>query len=109
MNIDNLLNKTVFELKSYAKTNGIPLGDAKKKVDILSTIEAFTPSNVITENIKEEYEKVALYSKRNIHWSEIGNLKIGYNIVSKDQAKIMSTHKAVRVASPEEVASYYGK
>jgi hypothetical protein len=29
--------------------------------------------------------------------------------VSKDQAKVMSTHKAVRVASPEEVASYYGK
>lgn len=109
MNIDSLLNKTVFELKSYAKTNGIPLGEAKKKVDILEVIKNFTPSQVITENIKEEYDKVALYSKRNIHWSEIGSLKIGYNIVSKKQAEIMSTHKAVRVASPQEVASYYGK
>jgi hypothetical protein len=54
-------------------------------------------------------DKVALYSTRNVHWGTLGSVKVGYNIVSKEASEKMVTHKAVRIATPEEVASYYGK
>jgi hypothetical protein len=55
-------------------------------------------------------DKVALYSTKNIHWGNgVGALKVGYNIVSKEASEKMVTHKAVRIATPEELASYYGK
>jgi Fe-S cluster biosynthesis and repair protein YggX len=54
-------------------------------------------------------KKVALYSDRNIYWGGLGELKVGYNIVSKEASEQWITRKAVRIAQPEEVASYYGK
>jgi hypothetical protein len=39
----------------------------------------------------------------------LGDLKVGYNIVSKEASEKWITRKAVRIAQPEEVASYYGK
>ena len=53
--------------------------------------------------------EVALYAVRNLHWSGVGSLEAGYNIVSKEESEKWLTHKAVRVASPEEVATYFGK
>jgi hypothetical protein len=106
MNIETLTKKTVFELKSYAKKNGISLLGATKRDEILQVIEDFIPSEV---EPTPAYEKVAVYSKRNLHWNGIGNLTIGYNIVPLDQLDKWLTHKAVRSATPEEVAGYYGK
>ena len=51
---------------------------------------------------------VALYSDRNVHWSGVGKLEKGYNIVSKEQAARWLTRNHVREATPEEVASEYG-
>ena len=51
----------------------------------------------------------AVYSTRNIFWNGVGTLKIGYNIVNSHDAEKWLTHKAVRAASPEEVARHYGK
>jgi len=109
LNIDSLLNKTVFELKSYAKKNGIQLDDAKKKEDILKIISEFIPTG--KEEVKEEkvLNKMAVHSTRNIHWAGLGNLKIGYNVISLKQAEVMLTHKAVRSVTTEELVSYYGK
>lgn len=53
-------------------------------------------------------EKVALYSTNNIFWNEVGTLKIGYNIVTPENAEKWLRHKAVRLANPEEVAKAYG-
>ena len=53
--------------------------------------------------------KVALYSERNLHMDNLGALKVGYNIVSKEASEKWLTHRLVRIAPPEEVASYYGK
>ena len=39
----------------------------------------------------------------------LGALKVGYNIVSKEASEKWLTHRLVRIASPEEVASYYRK
>lgn len=109
--MEELSTKTVMELKSYAKKNNIDLFGVKTKLEILEVIASFHP-NISESNVKgekKEPEKVALYSTRNIHWNGLGSLTIGYNIVSKEASEKMVTHKAVRIASPEEVASYYGK
>jgi hypothetical protein len=102
------------ELKSYAKKNNIDLFGVKTKLEILEVIASFHPNDNKIENVKQgkeqpKEEKVALYSTRNIHWNGLGSLAVGYNIVSKEASEKMVTHKAVRIASPEEVASYYGK
>jgi ribosomal protein S16 len=111
MTIEELVGKTVFELKSYAKKNNINLDGATTKMEILETIGSFIP-NPKKEKIKEtniDQEKVALYSTRNLHWLKVGNLKIGYNIVDKEASEKWLTRKQVRIATPEELASYYGK
>jgi hypothetical protein len=36
-------------------------------------------------------------------------LSVGYNIVSKEASEKWLTHRLVRIAQPEEVASYYAK
>jgi hypothetical protein len=101
------------ELKSYAKKNNIDLFGVTTKIDILEVIASFHPNDPKAEEAKEKKEdkteKVALYSTRNIHWNGLGNLSVGYNIVSKEASEQMITHKCVRIASPQEVASYYGK
>jgi hypothetical protein len=113
LSMEDLSKKTVMELKSYAKKNNIDLFGVKTKLEILEVIASFHPNDPEPELVKEKKEdktdKVALYSTRNIHWNGLGNLSVGYNIVSKEASKKMITHKCVRIASPEEVASYYGK
>lgn len=51
---------------------------------------------------------VAIYSERNLRWSNVGEISKGYNIVTKEQAEKWLTRKHVREATPEEVASEYG-
>ena len=52
-------------------------------------------------------EKVALFSKRNIHWAGVGKLFTGYNIVTKEEAEKWLTNSSVRVADPEEIAARF--
>jgi hypothetical protein len=55
-------------------------------------------------------EKVAVYSPKNLYKYGIGELRKGYNIVPKEVAdKWISLTPRVRLGTPEEVASYYGK
>jgi hypothetical protein len=54
-------------------------------------------------------EKVAVYTSKNLHWQGVGKLKPGYNIITKEAADKWLNRKDVREASPEEVATYYGK
>jgi hypothetical protein len=108
--IEELSNKTVFELRSYAKQNNIDIFGVSKKVDILEIILNFIPkekSEPVT--IAEPKEKVALYSERNLHWVGVGELKIGYNIVTKEQADKWVSNKSVREASPEELKGAYNQ
>lgn len=67
-------------------------------------------SKAKTVKSKEESldEQVALYSHSNLFWNEVGKLSIGYNIVSAENAEKWLRHKAVRKATPEEVAKAYG-
>lgn len=107
--IEELRNKTVFELRSYAKQNNIDLFGVSKKVDILEVIFNFIPKEESVPAVVKSQEKVAVYSTRNLNWNGVGELTIGYNIVTKDQAEQWITHKSVREATPEEVKRAYGK
>jgi hypothetical protein len=56
---------------------------------------------------KKTVDKVAIYSDKNLFKNGLGELKIGYNIVAKEASDFWVTHKAVRMATPEEVAQAY--
>jgi purine nucleoside phosphorylase len=59
--------------------------------------------------VAEKKETVALYSTKNVTWSEVGKVYRGYNIVDKDAAEKWLTRSHIRTASPEEVAKEFGK
>lgn len=105
LNIEELSTKTVMEIKSFAKKNNIDLYGATKKIEILEAIKAWTPK----EEESDKNEPVAVYSMKPLFWNGLGELKKGYNIVTKEASEKWTTHKAVRIATPSEVASYYGK
>ena len=109
--VEELMGKTVFELKSYAKKNNIDLFGVSTKAEILEVILNFIPKEtdeLVVEHQKPE-EKIAVYSVRNLTWNGVGELKTGYNIVTQKDSEKWLTHKAVRAATPEEVKRAYGK
>lgn len=63
-----------------------------------------TDKPVAAKEVKKE-DTVALFSKGNIHWDEVGVLLRGYSVVSKTAADKWLTFPNVRVATPEEVAA----
>lgn len=66
-----------------------------------------------SQNIKpkteDSTEKVAVWSAKNIRWTGIGELSKGYNIVTKEAAEKWLSKAGIREATPEEVATHYGK
>ena len=54
-------------------------------------------------------ETVALYSTKNVTWSEVGKVYRGYNIVEKSAAEKWLTRSHIRTATQEEVAKEFGK
>ena len=115
LTMDELKDKTVMALKAYAKKNSIELFESNTKLEILEILASWIPPET-TEETVEEADKaknlintVALYSDRNIHMENLGALKVGYNIVSKEASEKWLTHRLVRIAQPEEVAAYYDK
>jgi hypothetical protein len=59
------------------------------------------------EKTDKNQEKVAVHSSKNLFKYGLGELKIGYNIVTKEASEFWITHQAVREATPEEVANVY--
>jgi hypothetical protein len=115
LTIEELSTKTVMALKAYAKKNKIELFESKTKIEILEILASWIPPEKTEEQVEEANKgksmlnKTALYSERNLHMDNLGALKVGYNIVSKEASEKWLTHRLVRIAPPEEVALYYGK
>ena len=115
LTMDQLKDKTVMALKAYAKKNNIELFESNTKLEILEILASWIPPEVTEETAekagknKDLTNKVALYSDRNLHMDSLGALSVGYNIVSKEASEKWLTHRLVRIAQPEEVASYYAK
>lgn len=57
---------------------------------------------------KQDANKVAVYSTKNVDWPGVGRVSKGYNIVTRDQAEKWSTRSHIRIATPEEVAGEFG-
>ena len=57
---------------------------------------------------EQAYDKVAIYSSRNVFWDGVGRIKTGYNIMTKDKADLWLERDHTRLATPEEVAKEYG-
>lgn len=97
------------ELRSYAKKNNIELFESKTKLEILEILASWAPNENVKVKPQKKEKNSAVYSTRNIFWNGLGTVNIGYNIVTGEDAEKWATHKAVRIASPEEVARHYGK
>jgi hypothetical protein len=67
------------------------------------------PERKKSSKAAENKETVALYSTKNVTWSEVGKVNRGYNIVEKDAADKWLTRPHIRIATPEEVAKEFGK
>ena len=61
------------------------------------------------EEPKNVSEKVALWSNKNVRWSDVGSLNKGYNIVTEGASENWLSRDGIRKATPEEVATYFGK
>lgn len=109
--IEDLKKKTVPQLKSYAKKNNIDLFGVNTKNEILEVIFSFIPTPAQEEAKKKtknsSKEKVAVFSIRNLFWNGVGELNSGYTILPKEESEKWLSHKAVRLATPEEVAKHY--
>jgi hypothetical protein len=99
-------------------------GPTKKKTSTSSNMQK-NPKNVLgskaadralakiiveeKEEPKKVSEKIALWSNKNIRWSDVGELKKGYNIVTEGASEKWLSKDGIRKATPEEVATYFGK
>lgn len=63
---------------------------------------------ITVKKIEEPYEKVALFSSRNVSLQGVGEIKKGYNIVSRESAEKWLSRDHVREATPEEIAEEFG-
>ncbi len=115
LTMDQLKDKTVMALKAYAKKNNIELFESNTKLEILEILASWIPPEITEETAekagknKDLTNKIALHSDRNLHMDGLGALSVGYNIVSKEASEKWLTHRLVRIAQTEEVASYYAK
>jgi hypothetical protein len=89
----------------------VPTSNLKQNEDnVLGSRAANTFNKLIVEEPKPDMSnKVALWSDKNMRWSDVGAVQKGYNIVNKEAADKWLTRNGVREATPEEVATYYGK
>ena len=99
-------------------------GPTKKKTSTSSNMQK-NPKNVLgskaadralakiiveeKEEPKKVSEKIALWSNKNIRWSDVGELKKGYNIVTEGASEKWLSKDGIRKVTPEEVATYFGK
>jgi hypothetical protein len=64
---------------------------------------------IVSDPVSDQTNKVAIWSKKNMRWQDVGTLTEGYNIVFKEAADKWIGRGLAREATPEEVATYYGK
>lgn len=74
-----------------------------------ATTAPVAPARKKSSKSTEVKETVAIYSTKNVTWSEVGKVYRGYNIVEKDAAEKWITRSHIRIATPEEVAKEFGK
>lgn len=90
------------ELKDYAKKNGVDITGARTKTALIKAI---------TEHEQDKPKPmVALYADHNLFHPKLGRFEKGYQVLTQDEADIWlkAVGRRLRVATPQEVAAYYG-
>ena len=101
--------EAVVEAPAYQAPEEVQaLGSVAEGV-IGATTAPRAPERKKKEKVAEKKETVALYSTKNVTWSEVGKVYRGYNIVEKEAAAKWLTRSHIRTATPEEVAREFGK
>jgi hypothetical protein len=101
--------EAVVEAPAYQAPEEVQaLGSVAEGV-IGATTAPRAPERKKKEKVAEKKETVALYSTKNVTWSEVGKVYRGYNIVEKEAAEKWLTRSHIRIATPEEVAKEFGK
>ena len=84
-----------------------PVADGVMGSSLVSKTEK--PKVSVSKAKASDREKVAIFSTKNVTWSEIGSkIYRGYNIVKPEIADKWLTKSFVRLATPEEVAKEFG-
>lgn len=108
----------VEEVVQHVEAIETPAYEAPEEVQALGSVEAGVigattapkaPAKKKSAKVAEVKETVAIYSTKNVTWSEVGKVYRGYNIVEKDAAEKWLTRSHIRTATPEEVAKDFGK
>lgn len=100
-------NPTEKKVLGSTESGAIGTTPAKKVASRSAEKKKITETNAKKKAEKEE--TVAIYSSRNVTWSDVGKVYRGYNIVSKEAADKWLTRNHTRLATPEEVAEEFGK
>jgi hypothetical protein len=101
--------ESVVEAPAYEAPEEVQaLGSVAEGV-IGATTAPKSPERKKSAKATPKKETVALYSTKNVTWSEVGKVYRGYNIVDKDAAAKWLTRSHIRTATPEEVAREFGK
>lgn len=110
--VQEVMKMTLPQLRAYAKERNIDLFGVNTKAEILEIVLNFIPKENEDGTPAKKYDpndKVAIYSPKNISWTGVGSINVGYNIVSREASEMWLTRKGVREATPQEVAKHYGK
>lgn len=116
------IEATIEEVKEETQAEGVisapePVQSVKKVPAIAPVADGVIGSasaSVTKANKKpkavegKEVEKVAVYSSKNVTWTGVGKVYVGFNIVTKDQADKWLTRNHTRLATPDEVAKEFG-
>lgn len=116
------IEATIEEVKEETQAEGVI--SAPEPVESVKKVPAIAPvadgvigsasASVTKANKKpkavegKEVEKVAVYSSKNVTWTGVGKVYVGFNIVTKDQADKWLTRSHTRLATPDEVAKEFG-
>lgn len=76
--------------------------------DAIGSSSADKSPKVKATEPEKQVEKIAIYSTKNVLWQNVGEIKKGFNFMSKETADVWLTRNHVRLATPEEVAEEYG-
>jgi hypothetical protein len=116
--VENVVESPVVEEAPHIDAIQAPSYQGSEEVQALGSVASGvigattaprTPEKKKSPKATEKLETVAIYSTKNVTWSEVGKVYRGYNIVEKDAAEKWLTRSHIRVATPEEVAKEFGK
>ena len=98
-----LSEMTAAQLREHAQLKGIDVSKARSKTALVKAIESASEP-------EQEKPKVALYTDHNLFHPRLGRLPRGYNVLDHEEADIWlkAVGERVRVATPQEVAAFYG-